>query len=396
METTQADLVRPLLEDEERAILEGWNASVAAFVAENGGADNENCYCESIAHPESNDENTESISTLRDHGDSVVVVDAASLWRVELAAKLAAICTSTLLPDGETMSSEEDDDNESNDSTRHHPKQPETIDSAIKFLKFVCLTIASIALVQKTVAAASIGDRDTTLTLHEIILYEGDSILRDLLFFFVVGKMHRRSGVDTLEWIGFGILANLYFESQTLVSWMQHSATPYEMHCLWPWQLWVFAIGVVTTSIGLGIAHAVVAHRQHKLWRMLGEIFFCFLAFIVPVALSPYAHFHHWFAGWFLGMHTNLHEMWWSRASMAYCWGMYINGIAVYGRDPLLTCDYARFLARDQGCPMLVGTEEDSDIGTSSTMYLLVPLVTQFFSDDPPDWRNCTNSGYHP
>ena len=81
---------------------------------------------------------------------------------------------------------------------------------------------------------------------------------------------------------------------------------------------------------------------------------------------------------------------------MAYCWGMYVNGIAVYGRDPLLTCDYARFLARDQGCPAPIVIEEEY---THPNLDGLIPLlgeIISFVSDDLPDWRNCSSSGYHP
>eukprot|EP00532_Pseudo-nitzschia_australis_P015939 CAMPEP_0168255924 /NCGR_PEP_ID=MMETSP0141_2-20121125/5529_1 /TAXON_ID=44445 /ORGANISM="Pseudo-nitzschia australis, Strain 10249 10 AB" /LENGTH=96 /DNA_ID=CAMNT_0008192487 /DNA_START=194 /DNA_END=481 /DNA_ORIENTATION=+ len=43
----------------------------------------------------------------------------------------------------------------------------------------------------------------------------------------------------------------------------------------------------------------------------------------------------------------------WSRLAMAWCWGMYVNGIAVYGRDPVLTCEYAYFLTIDNRCPYI-------------------------------------------
>eukprot|EP00533_Pseudo-nitzschia_delicatissima_P012454 CAMPEP_0197277326 /NCGR_PEP_ID=MMETSP1432-20130617/16922_1 /TAXON_ID=44447 /ORGANISM="Pseudo-nitzschia delicatissima, Strain UNC1205" /LENGTH=371 /DNA_ID=CAMNT_0042743507 /DNA_START=172 /DNA_END=1284 /DNA_ORIENTATION=- len=371
MQTNQEDLRRPLLQEEEvdeeraAAILDQWNASVAAFVADDGGEDNVSC---TITESELNTTNTDD----DDDGNGDEEEDeqlVANVWRT----KLAKICTSTLLPEDVLMTAEEEEE-EDNDHSKSYR-------ATIKFLKFVVITIAAIALVRT--AVARIDDRDQTLTLAEIALYEGDSILRDLLFFFVVGRMQQRSGVDTIEWIGFGVLANLYFESQTLFEWMQHSATPYEMHCLWPWQLWVFAILVVIVSVGLGIAHAVVAHRDGKLGRMLIEILFCVSAFIVPVSFSPYAHFHHWFAGWFLGMHANLHTKWWSRATMAYCWGMYVNGIAVYGRDPLLVCDYARFIARDQKCPMPIDDYE-SAAWTTTTMNPLFFFF--FFTDDPPDW----------
>ncbi len=379
METNLEDLRRPLLQEEEideeraAAILDQWNASVAAFVADDGGEDNASC---TITESELNTTNTDNDNDDDDEEASSVT----NVWRT----KLAEICTSTLLPDNIWMAAEEDDGD--NHST--------TYKATIKFLKFVVITIAAIALVHT--AVARIDDRDQTLTLVEIAMYEGDSIFRDLLFFFVVGRMHQRSGLDTIEWIGYGLLANLYFESQTLFEWMQHSATPYEMHCLWPWQLWLFAILVVVVSGGLGIAHAVVAHRDGKLGRMLLEILFCVSAFIVPVSFSPYAHFHHWFAGWFLGMHANLHTKWWSRATMAYCWGTYVNGIAVYGRDPLLVCDYARFIARDQGCPMPINDYESVAWTTTTTTTTMNPFSAFFFTDDPPDWRNCTSSGYHP
>jgi len=163
---------------------------------------------------------------------------------------------------------------------------------------------------------------------------------------------------------------------------MQHSATPYEMHCLWPWQLWVLAGFVVLSAAGLFAAHAVVAHRRGWLWIRAFELAGCFGVFVVPVLSSPYAHFHHWFAGWFLGMHASLHDHWWSRAAMAYSWGTYVNGIAVYGRDPLLTCAYARFVATDQNCPGLSPVVADA-----ATIVEALP---------PPDWRNCSGSGYHP
>jgi hypothetical protein len=30
---------------------------------------------------------------------------------------------------------------------------------------------------------------------------------------------------------------------------------------------------------------------------------------------------------------------WWSQLSMAICWGQYLNGISVWGRDSILTSD---------------------------------------------------------
>jgi hypothetical protein len=464
--SVSSELRRPLLEgdlrdndddDEEEqaaiAILEEWNASVSAFVAENGGEDNLDCYCASI---EPSPESEEIDDDDNDDNDNAA---AASKWAM-IASKLATIGTATLLPDAEptlgsySMASDDNnnnnnnnnndndndnDDDEINDDNNNNNQGDERSSrrqrrrlvrsiGVIKFLKFVVITLGSIALVRSAVVAVGISDRDVSLTLQQIWMYEGDSILRDLAFFFVVGRMHHRTGVDTLEWLGFGLLANLYFESQVYFEWMQHSATPYEMHCLWPWKLWAFAILVVAGMAGLVVAHARVAHNHRedngRLWNTTGELLLCAVFFVLPVVASPYAHFHHWFAGWFLGMHANLHHKWWSRATMAYCWGMYVNGIAVYGRDPLLTCDYALFLVHDQHCPIdidiggatatvttmtITNPPQQDDEGVVGTASGLVPLLGDLLFQllinpggdidgisDSPDWTNCSNSGYHP
>lgn len=109
---------------------------------------------------------------------------------------------------------------------------------------------------------------------------------------------------------------------------------------------------------------------------------------------------------------------------MAWCWGMYVNGIAVYGRDPLLTCDYALFLVHDQHCPIdidiggatatvttmtITNPPQQDDEGVVGTASGLVPLLGDLLFQllinpggdidgisDSPDWTNCSNSGYHP
>jgi hypothetical protein len=190
------------------------------------------------------------------------------------------------------------------------------------------------------------------------------------------------------------------------------------MHCVWPWQLWVFAIALIPLFTTILVAHVVVAFRHKILTRKLFELVTCLGLFVVPVMTSPYFHFHHWFAGWVFGMHANLPDVWWSRATMAYFWGMYINGIAVYGRDPLLTCDYVKFMVVDQRCHF--GEDEvyrNEDEGSSTLQSFFVdkddhqdrmPVIKMIMTsivsivgmmrDDshPADWRNCSSQGYHP
>lgn len=290
-----------------------------------------------------------------------------------------------------------------------------------------------------------------------------DLIVRDTIAFFLVGRLweSNRLGIDHLAWIIMVILANVYYESQHYIPYLRYSATLYQMHCIWPWQLWIFVIlFLLPVSVFVIVAHVRYACNRNnnnnasngnQLLLKIFEICICGIFFLAPVISSPYFHFHHWFAGWFIGMHCN-YNTWWSRATMAWCWGMYINGIAVYGRDPVLTCDYAQFLTIDNRCPfgsierdndMMTMEFEDHDeyyfanqnnnllctfnenndmidsaynftsIGTmlkEGTMWFTTIIQQQryhhqqgqqeessFIEDmEPADWRNCSSNGYHP
>lgn len=212
MEVDQADLQRPLLEgdmDEARAaaILQEWNASVAAFVAENGGDDNVSCFCDSIGPeihsitPVPNSHLDVSAMTNEEEGVEEDLV-VSPRWTSLSATKLTKFCTSTLLPDGKRT---EESNNQINAHTIEdviEERKPSKLGEgpwAIKFIKFVGLTFLSIALVRKTVVAMGIHDMDSSITLMEIWRYESDSILRDLLFFFVFGRLHQRTGIDTTD-----------------------------------------------------------------------------------------------------------------------------------------------------------------------------------------------------
>ena len=85
-------------------------------------------------------------------------------------------------------------------------------------------------------------------------------------------------------------------------------------------------------------------------------------------------------------MHCNV-DVWWSRATMAWCWGQYINGIAVYGRDPTLTCAYAFFVSLSDGiCSYLSCFVEHFSEQHNETNHTGVPLI----HIEPPDWWTCT------
>eukprot|EP00980_Cylindrotheca_fusiformis_P021687 scaffold8529_cov137-Cylindrotheca_fusiformis.AAC.17 len=269
-------------------------------------------------------------------------------------------------------------------SVRNHP----VVDGVftVKLLKFIALTIVSITVMHVLVANVDLlGDRDQKLELWHIWRYEGNLIVFDAVVFFLVGRLWKQKGVDHLAWVIPMIVCNVYFESQHFISWLRHSVTLYEMHCIWPWQLWGFVLILVPTIGALVLAHIWRAHQKRILILKIVEIGICAFFFLVPMVGSSYFHLHHWYAGWLLGMHCNF-DVWWSRAAMAWCWGMYINGIAVYGRDPVLTCEYAFFLSQDNRCPYLDCYEEAMTHKNDTNVTEMVAT----------DWRDCSATGFHP
>lgn len=252
---------------------------------------------------------------------------------------------------------------------------------AVKLIKFILLTLGSIVLVHVIVAKIT-TDRDMTRKLWQMWMFESNLIVLDCIAFFVVGRLWRQRGVDHLAWVLPVVACNVFFESQHFFWWMQNSVSLYAMHCVWPWQLWVF-VAVLLPTIGVvAVLHVKKALDKNLLLVKLVEVVLCVFFFFAPLVPSSYFHFHHWFAGFLLGMHCNF-DVWWSRAAMAYCWGMYINGIGVYGRDPVLTCQYAYFLSIDQSCPY---TQHPAN-ATHPDEEIMVPV----------DWRNCSaTTGYHP
>jgi hypothetical protein len=198
-------------------------------------------------------------------------------------------------------------------------------------------------------------------------------------------------GMDTLYTLCFIGLANFYSSYITDFTMFQHSFTLYEMHCIWPLSLWMFVLLLIPLMSGIVFFHVYETIRQEIIISKTIEMILCLLVTFYPYLGSPYFHLHHWYAGWLVGMHLN-YNTWWSRACMAWCWGCYINGIAVYGRDPVLTCGYALFISQDQRCPFIqcyVNALNDPQHHTGHNNETQAPMVI-------PDWRNCSSSAYKP
>ena len=203
---------------------------------------------------------------------------------------------------------------------------------------------------------------------------------------------------------------------------LQHSVSAYEIVCRWPWQLFIYAVVVIVASSAIIWLHLAVFHRQGILLSRLIELSLCLAAFILPFAGNASFHLHHWYASWVLGMHANtsgkfswicfchdsffsvfdcciltlnysfpimyMYTDWWSIATSAFLWGSYVNGVAVYGRDPLLTCAYSFYLSANINCDYMSCYTQTPPQSNNDTVVVYKPYIA-------PDWRNCSANHYH-
>ena len=255
---------------------------------------------------------------------------------------------------------------------------------SVKLLKFTISTYLGIFLWYHIVRWME-WENDGSLRLQDMWRYEVNLIFTDILVFFLVGRMFRTVGVDNVEWMGTVVVSNVYSSYITDFTMFQHSATLYEMHCRWPWQLWAFVGCVAPLIVWIVVYHVRLAARTGVLVQKCVEMICINLFLLVPFLGSGYLHIHHWFAGMLIGMHFNFDTRA-SRIAMAWCWGSYINGIAVYGRDPVLTCGYALFMAKTQRCPFVLCYLDGIHNETK-------PEIQEM---KHADWRNCSDDGYHP
>jgi hypothetical protein len=205
----------------------------------------------------------------------------------------------------------------------------------------------------------------------------------DMLFFFVVGRMYNSEvDIDKLfPWGLFIALGCIYPSIANDFAFLRHSVSMYDMMCNWPMILFVYAATLLLLTVllvgGLLRSHYL---RMLSLSRCVEAVVLA-CVFILPFASNNNFHLHHWFGMWLLGMIFNAPE-WWSRAFQAYCLGCYINGIAVYGRDPILGCNMAFYRSTNANCPYMSCYEEG---GGNSTTHNYKAFVA-------PDWRSCNAS----
>lgn len=268
------------------------------------------------------------------------------------------------------------------------------------FSCFLSFTIITILLFHLLIKHVLVWEHRQSLIIPDLLAFDGPSIVQDSLVFFLVGRLYQIKRVALLlEMASIAILSALYTSWIPQFSFLQHSVTLYEMHCTWPWQLWVYVfVLIVPLCVGVLYWHVQYA-RKHTAGTLTGkaiEVIGLTSLFLLPLCFNVNAtassfEFHHWFAGWLFGMHANIgHDAVWplSRWTMAWCWGLYINGLAVWGRDPLLTCAYANHVLHRQGCRFELEQAESHEGNT-----FLAPFLQHLLggsNGDGTDWRHCS------
>lgn len=223
---------------------------------------------------------------------------------------------------------------------------------AIRIFKFIFITIWITITLHGVVRAAGWG-HDKLYSIQNFMAYDLGGVVLDSFVFAIVSRLHRRNGVDCLLpfFLPMVISAVYVSWSSNEIWFLQNSITLHDMRYTWSWQLYLYA-AVCCTLIGVVLClHIVFSIRDKSYAHRLLEMALIAMVFIIPGAVTNHEtfHLHHYYSFWMLGMLFSREE-WWSQVSMAIAWGQYINGIAAWGRDSVLTCEFADFAAAGNGC----------------------------------------------
>jgi hypothetical protein len=132
-------------------------------------------------HPDPDEEASPYSSTIAGDAQNDIVVDEPdaqneSQVRSDFSSLMIRLYHATALPDHEVIL---------------FGRRLVDGESAVKLLKFLGMTFASVALMH-AVVVDFVSDRDRWLTFTDIWVFEGDAIIRDCVVFFVVGRLWRK------------------------------------------------------------------------------------------------------------------------------------------------------------------------------------------------------------
>jgi hypothetical protein len=227
---------------------------------------------------------------------------------------------------------------------------------------------------------------DDGYTLQLFFRQDFHKVVLDLVFLFLVGRLSTSSclPINSAAFVAIVLIGAIAPSWWTGISFMHHSVSLYDMSCNWTagtWITMIFVLGVIATIGALHIRSFISSTTQAEKMRAVAEGAVLVSIFLLPRIFESGFHMHHWYTMWFLALTCRCPTLW-SRGTQAFLIGGYINGVAVYGRDPVLACQAAYDLAYGQQCMFLTHCTVETAAGPAPTTYT------------PPDWRGCRAGDY--
>lgn len=250
-------------------------------------------------------------------------------------------------------------------------------------LQFFALLFSAMALTRLLVCDTFNLQCDEGYTLQLFFRQDFHKVVLEISFLFVIGRLAASSclPVNSLAFAAVILVSALMPSWWNELSFMKHSLSMYQMACSWTAMTWVFAfliLGVIVTFGALHLFHFLSTSGRPEQIRAIAELVVILCIFVLPRAFESGFHMHHWYAMWLLALFCRNPTLW-SRGVQAFLIGGYINGIAVYGRDPVLACQAAYDMSYSQQCNFLMMCT------WNTTSPAPIPGVYT-----PPNWRTCS------
>ena len=183
--------------------------------------------------------------------------------------------------------------------------------------------------------------------------------LFDTLAYFTLGRLAYRRGVDNFAFIAPCITGACFMSWLGYIPALHVSFTADSIDSQWSNDTYVWVVVLAIVLFGFLSLSFYTAYKEGILITRAIEMGAVSALVLKPIMASPDFHPHHWFIAILLGIHIN-QRFWWSLTLQGFLWGVYINGIAVYGRDGLIGCDEVKYRSEDQFCPVVwYGYDDD-------------------------------------
>lgn len=230
----------------------------------------------------------------------------------------------------------------------------------VRLLKFVVLTTLSIIVMHSLVRSFH-WEHDIYYSLNDFFYYDFGEVVLKTAFLGVLGRVHEKKGCDRLSFMLPLLVSSIATSASTNIKSLQNSITFYNVSCTWSWSLYIFA-GMMILIVGwlYSLHMRNVIHDGKSISHIL-EILLLVLVFIVPKLVHGNVHIHHYYSFWLLGMIFNRRE-WYDELMFTVCVGQFVNGIAVYGLDPVLTCSHALYESISNHCVFVRADEKEVEL----------------------------------